>query len=168
MFERVKKVCSGHQQLLSSLQINFYFSISFHLNRIVAFFSAQGWEGFVYQSIQSTTLSSPDQPLQLCPREVLGETCKLQQIHVLGHLLVLHHGACVNVNDLHTARLVGKANLYTDLRKTITLQLLFKPKTGTSSLPGLVRASSIMSGLLVIPMTRILFKVSTPSIFDNS
>ena len=57
--------------------------------------------GAAYQSIQSTTLSSPDQALQLCPREVLGEACKLQQVHVLGHFLMLHHGACVEHPPWH-------------------------------------------------------------------
>ena len=34
IFERVEKVCSGHQQLLGGLQINFHFSVGFHLDRI--------------------------------------------------------------------------------------------------------------------------------------
>lgn len=38
----------------------------------------------------------------------------------------------------------------------------------TSNLPGLNKASSIISLLLVIPITRMLFNCSTPSIFARS
>ena len=40
--------------------------------------------------------------------------------------------------------------------------------TWTSNLPGLKTAQSIRSSLLVMPMTSMLFKASTPSIIDSS
>ena len=113
MFESVEKICSGHQQLLSCFQVNLHFCVSFHLDRLWSFLSNK--REFVYQSIQGTTLSSPDQPLQFSAREVLGQAGKLQQVDVFCHLLVLHHGACVDIDDLDSARLVGETNLNTDL-----------------------------------------------------
>ena len=51
IFKSVEKVRSGHQQLLSSLQIDFHFSVGFHLNRILIFLSTRVGGVVVYTSL---------------------------------------------------------------------------------------------------------------------
>lgn len=114
-------------------------------------------------SVHGSGLRRPDQSLQLRTAVVLGLGCQLLDVHVTSEQVEASHLVGVDVQDLNAALLIGQTwrsgrdrALRTHGRRRLKGGAKDEKRHSpisifTSNLPGLMRASSIRSGLLVIP-----------------
>ena len=72
----------------------------------------------------------------------------------------------MNLQKKHIRLSTTKSQVIIRIHSRILVKII--PAGPTSRRPGRKIASSIMSFLLVMPMMRMLFRLSTPSILDNS
>lgn len=69
-------------------------------------------------SVERKGRGAPDQTLQLGTGEVLGQAGQLVDVDIRAHNFVLLHLRGMNIQDLHSACLIGKRDLYVDFETT--------------------------------------------------
>ncbi len=126
---------------------------------------------YLNEAVHGSRLGGSNQALQFSSTVVLGLSSQFFNIHITRQEVKVTHLSCVNVQDLNTAlfvwqtwvirrRHIGKNEQWWESVEFVLLLLLLNKgqvfevlpiSIFTSNRPGLIKASSIRSGLLVMP-----------------